>query len=322
VKKIKLHFVGAEVTRLKLDESQRLLISSPTMRCAFTLIEVMVVVTLLSLIVLALMTVFNSTQAAFRASATQADVLEGGRAVMDLITGDLKGMSPSLGQTNNPAINFLGTVNFCVTNNNNYQSLNQSLIGVTDPNTQRTNIVESFFILSSGNQNGAPTWYGTGYAVYVSPTNLYSLYRFSTNHPMAALNSVSNLFYNDFQNFLSTLSTPTNDSHLIDGVINLRLHAFDTNGALIVSSRKNITTNSMFFSGEFIPNEVDCSFYSSALPASVEIEMAVLEDRTLQRAESLSAGQQRDNYLAGQSGKVHVFRQRVSIPNVDPSAYQ
>ena len=47
---------------------------------AFTLIEVLVVVVLMSLIILALMAVFNSTQTAFRASLTQTDVLEGGRA--------------------------------------------------------------------------------------------------------------------------------------------------------------------------------------------------------------------------------------------------
>ena len=28
------------------------------------------------------------------------------------------------------------------------------------------------------------------------------------------------------------------------------------------------------------------------------------------------------NYLAQQAGKVHLFRQRVAIPNVDPSAYR
>ena len=51
--------------------------------------------------------------------------------------------------------------------------------------------------------------------------------------------------------------------------------------------------------------------------------MGVLEDRTLQRAESLSASPAaEDKYLAQQAGAVHIFRQRVSIPNVDPSAYQ
>src|SRR5208282_4111864 len=64
---------------------------------AFTLIELLVAITLLSLIVLALMAVFNSTQTAFRASVTQTDVLEGGRAAMDMMTSDLRQMAPSQG---------------------------------------------------------------------------------------------------------------------------------------------------------------------------------------------------------------------------------
>ena len=48
----------------------------------FSLVEVLVVVSLLSLIVLALMAVFSSTQKAFRSAVTQTDVLEGGRAGM------------------------------------------------------------------------------------------------------------------------------------------------------------------------------------------------------------------------------------------------
>jgi len=32
-------------------------------------------------------------------------------------------------------------------------------------------------------------------------------------------------------------------------------------------------------------------------------------------------GPLRNQYLAEQSSKVHVFRQRVAIPNVDPAAY-
>ena len=165
---------------------------------AFTLIEVMVAMALLALIVIALMAVFTTTQNAFRASITQTDVLEGGRATMDLMAGDLGKMAASDGFSNT-------TVNFRVNYNNNYQSLNQSLIGVNNLSTQRTNILENFFILSSGNQNGVPTWYGTGYAVLTNSPNgssLYSLYRFSTNHPMAMANSSYNLFYNDFSNFL------------------------------------------------------------------------------------------------------------------------
>ncbi len=54
------------------------------------MVELLVTMTLLSLIVLALMAVFNSTQKAFRANVTQTDVLEGSRAAMDMIATDLR----------------------------------------------------------------------------------------------------------------------------------------------------------------------------------------------------------------------------------------
>jgi len=289
---------------------------SPVTRRAFTLIEVMVVMVLLSLIVVALMGVFSSTQAAFRASVTQTDVLEGGRAAMDLITGDLRAMSPSLGTSNIVGGN-LPAVNLCITNYN-YPILTNSLVA---SGNIRSNLLDNIFILSRGNQNGVPTWYGTGYAVYVSPTNLYSLYRFSTSKPMAAATNAASLFYAYFQNFLAA-PNGTNYSHLLDGVVGFKLSPFDADGKLIFTNRTNIRTN-------YSPNGVCYLFYSNALPASVEIEMATLEDRTLQRAGSRGiAGQSPLNvpaqwqYLAGQAGNLHVFRQRVAIPNVDPAAYR
>ncbi len=283
---------------------------------AFTLVEVMVAMTLLTLIVIALMGVFNNTQAAFRASVTQTDVLEGGRAAMDLITGDLRAMSAS-------GAPYGGNANFWVGNTYNgypvygYPPLVQTLVGSVSGNG-RTNILESFFILSRGNLNGVPTWYGTGYAVITNPPSgspLYPLYRFTTNYPVAAAGAVSNLFFNSFFNFLNA---PTNYSHLIDGVVSLRLRAFDVNGALINTNLPSYGTNLLVNA----PGVAGYYFFSNALPASVEIEMATVEDRTLQRAESRPAGTLRDQYLQGQAGKVHVFRQRVTIPNVDPSAYQ
>ena len=140
---------------------------------------------------------------------------------------------------------------------------------------------------------------------------------------MASVNAVSNLFYADFGNFLNF---PNNYSHLIDGVVGLRVRAFDDNGYWM--------TNTLNFAGGqttnknvlFLPSasgETGFYMFSNTLPASVEIEMATLEDRTLQRAESLGVSYQvQSNYLAQQVGKVHIFRQRVSIPNAAPSAYQ
>jgi type II secretory pathway pseudopilin PulG len=295
---------------------------------AFTLIEVLVAVTLLSLIVIALMAVFNGTQTAFRAGVTQTDVLESGRAAMDLMAADLRQMSPSLGASNRPSASGSSVVpvNFYANTNVNYSPLVQPLPASSG---QRTYVLENFFILSGGNQNGVPTWFGTGYTVYLSPANLFSLYRFSSNCPVAAAGAPTNLFYG-FQGFLAS---PTNYSHLMDGVVGLTVRPFDVNGGRmtnsIVFSGKTTTNQNVFY---LLPsNYGETGFYmlSNALPATVEVEMDALEDRTLQRAESLPnnlpaapPNDRRTIYLESQPGAVHVFRQRVSIPNVDPSAYQ
>ena len=133
----------------------------------------MVVMTLLSLIVLVLMAVFNSTQAAFRASVTQADVLESGRAAMDLMASDLGQMSPSMDSSNvNSAVNFYARWFRRATS-----PLVQPLVA-SGPPQSRTNVQENIFILSRQNQ----TWTGVGYVVANSPQgDLDSLYRFTAS---------------------------------------------------------------------------------------------------------------------------------------------
>ncbi len=137
---------------------------------AFTLIEVLVVVVLMSFIILALMAVFNGTQTAFRASLTQSDVLEGGRSAMGMIKSDLESMTPSFGRNTNQAnglrfatdgygwsfvpVNFQVSVLASGPNTPLVQSL-------TGSGQSRTNVLESFFILTRQNL----TWTGVGYVV-------------------------------------------------------------------------------------------------------------------------------------------------------------
>jgi hypothetical protein len=63
-------------------------------------------------------------------------------------------------------------------------------------------------------------------------------------------------------------------------------------------------------------------FVSNAIPAAVEVELGVLEAREVERARSITSPTARASYLAQQAGKVHVFRWRVPVRNVDPSVYQ
>ena len=291
------------------------------------------VITLLSLIVLALMAVFNSAQTAFRASVTQTDVLGGGRTVIDMITADLRQMTPSLGYSNS-LVQFRPTFYDCNSNNpvNFYADTNK--YGVSPPAQslagslrQRTNLLENFFVLSRGNLNGQPTWFGTGYLVWPLATNaVYPLYRFYITTNVEASPNPAALF-NIFMTaiFSSAFTTNSNWSHLLDGVVDLRVRAYDPNGFWMTNGYPvgytNFAKNAIFRP----PAGGECGFYlfSNTLPASVEVELGVLEDRTLQRAATWPNGSAaQNNYLAQQAGKVHLFRQRVTIPNFDPSAYQ
>jgi len=278
---------------------------------AFTLVEILVAVTLLSVIVIALMTVFNGTQTAFRAGVTQTDVLEGGRAAMDLITADLRAMTPSLGASN-------GAVNFYAQIPSGYVPLTQPL--VASSNQQRTNVLENFFILSRENR----TWTGVGYAVDTASANAINpLYRFSMSTNV--MNGNPWLLFYAFTNAVAA-GNFTGMSHLMDGVVGLTVRAFDTNGVWMNIGYTN-AMNVRFVSSSL--GEPGVYMFSNTVPAMAEVELAALEDRTLQRAESLPnnlpaapPNDRRTIYLQGQAGTVHVFRQRVSIPNVDPSAYQ
>ena len=302
---------------------------------AFSLVELLVVMAILSLIVLALMTVFNTTQRAFRASVTQSDVMEGSRATMELITTDLRGLTPSGGKSNWIS----GSVNFFVLDNNDkniysfpslaYVPLPQSLPGTS---VSRTNLLNYFFMLGRENTQ----WIGIGYAV--NPTNtttLYPLYRYYTKG--LSVNSNPLLLYSNFTYIINN-GQWTNMSHVMDGVVHLTVRPFDpsgyrmTNTAFVVYPSPNGLTNYhdnvWFASPGLAGGEVGCFFFSNAVPAAVEIQLGVLEDRVLARAESRGIPGQPPflvpaewSYLTNQSGAVHLFRQRVAIPNVDPSAY-
>jgi prepilin-type N-terminal cleavage/methylation domain-containing protein len=290
---------------------------------AFTLVEVLVVMVLLSLIVLALMAVFNSTQTAFRASVTQSGVLEDGRATMDLLARDLRAMAPSDGVSNSliGAANFSAGVSIF---SPPPSPLVQPMVG---GNSVRTNVVEGIFILGRGNQNGAPVWTGVGYAVAtnVPPGSLYALYRFYAQ---------TNIQANPRGLFNAYLAEVTggqwaNMSHLMDGVVSLTVLPCDVNGGPMTTNIVNagglsVTNQNVLYLAP-LWGQTGFVMFSNTLPVSVQIEMGVLEDRALRRAESLpdaGANSPQARYLVGSASRVHVFRQRVWIPNADPSAFR
>ena len=286
------------------------------MGAAFSLIEVLVVMTLLSLIIIGLVAMFGQTQRAYRLGTAQVDTLEAGRAVTDMMTREFSQMSPAY-QTSFGA---WGPIN-CDITLQRVTPLIQPLAG--SPGPGRTNLKMDVFFLTEENQRKT----GIGYRVWDPATGTWpsggvgSLYRYESN---AIYGQHPSQLYAGY-----STARHTNDgrvTRLLDGVVHFTVRAYDTNGVWInqpVSHAGGGTNVLVAYDLSFLEDEPSFStFYSNAVPASVEIELGILEERALERAKSIPDATTRRNFLAQQAGNVHLFRWRVPVRNVDPSAYQ
>ncbi len=115
---------------------------------AFTLVEILVTVALLSIIILGLYAMFHQTQRAFQSSMTQTDVLEAGRAVTDMLAREAEQVAPV--ETTN-AYTFATQIIKDV-------PLPQPLPGGSPATVWRTNYLQDVFLLTRSNQ----MWIGIG----------------------------------------------------------------------------------------------------------------------------------------------------------------
>jgi prepilin-type N-terminal cleavage/methylation domain-containing protein len=293
----------------------------------FSLIEILVTIGLLAFIVLGLLAMFHQTQRAFRSSITQTDLLEGARSTMDILTREIEQMTPS----RHPDILDNGilrrSTNFFVQSSPGFAApWQQNLPGTA---MVRTNIVQQFFFLTKLNQD----WIGTGYLVLPDDANnpmVGTLYRFTaTNYSRTGPITVSSAFLN---------ANPLQFYKIADGVVHLRAVPYAPNGFPVVSdglTRLAFYRQDAWATNYVTPPQVNtfpdvifperwsgCYFVNDAVPAAVEIELGVLEPQVLQRYRSIPAGlPAARQYLADHAAQVHIFRQRISVRNVDISAY-
>lgn len=282
---------------------------------AFSLIELLVVIALLAFIILGLVAMFDQTKRAFTTGMTQVDVLESGRAAMEILSRDVAQMYPAPYDSN--AVTFYAEIPPVT-------PLFQPLPG-NNPEQRRNLMEEMFFLTRETN-----TWKGIGYWVGAPDTGNIAiatangwgtLYRFQTNTIFRGSLSSPWQLYGTYNNF--NLRTQRMN-RIIDGVVHFKVRAYDPRGVWITNSAA--ITNSDIRPIElsnFATNEVEFyRFTNNAVPAFVELELGVLEERVLARAKSIPDATTRRNYLRDQAGRVHIFRTRVPVRNVDPSAYQ
>jgi prepilin-type N-terminal cleavage/methylation domain-containing protein len=273
-------------------------------RRAFSLIEVMVAVTLLTVIIVGLLMMFNETQKAFRGSITQTDVLEAGRAASEMLAQELE----QVAATHLNATNFFVLLPAA--------PLLQTLPG--QAGVQRMNVLDDVFFLTCVNQQ----WYAIGYRVDPPGAGVGTLYRYYTNVPAYWLAGA-------LTNFFGTASS--NLSRVADGVVHFRVRARDLDGVIITTnifvtdSYGRRETNIFAWLAPFLPpsGEYNYAFRSNGLPGAVELELGILEPPVLDRFRALTNNTATAlSFLSERAAGVHLFRQLIPIRNADPHAYK
>ena len=259
---------------------------SQTGRAAFSLVEIMVAVTLLAVITVGLLAMFYQTQKAFRLGASQVDILESGRATAQLLSLEMQEMYPSYADT---VTNFVAKP----------RAARLMMPGV------RTNLLQDIsFLTRRGDE-----WIGITYRVDHNNRGAGTLYRavlatnawtnFITGRPMAVaqIASVSNVF----AGITKPVGVITNDPNLrfdriADGIVHLRVRAFDQRGRVYNEA------------------PLDEYHFTNFVPAYLELELGVLDPKAVEqfRARSANPASAR-NYLTNQAHRVHLFNQRIPI---------
>jgi hypothetical protein len=283
---------------------------------------------MLSLIVLGLTAMLIQTQKAFKTGIKQTSVTDAGRSICDMIALDFSQMSdPHFTNVYFPAAYaYSPTLDWALVPNlgfNQGYSNNGSFVFV------RSNQVEDIFLTVQTNA----TWVGIGYTVSNWFTNasggyipgVCSLYRYSstTNAP---LNS-TNFLFPQFENALMAGTFTNTFFHRIaDGVVHLKITAFDADGNETYYEpyydQNGTVFNTSFRHMQYpviIPNPTNSfmSPFTNYLPHSVDIELGVLEPDALEHARALftsgatAAAQQ---YLQNAANQVEIFREHVIIP--------
>lgn len=305
---------------------------------AFSLVELLVSVGLLSIVILALYAMFDQTQRALRGSVGQVDVLEGARSAIDLVRRDLEQARPS-GVLDGP--HFVTRVSAAPSLVLNQTSLFQ----------ERQPVLQEFFGIRSVADR---QWSAFGYFIAdeSDPTlrtrpPIGTLYRYEDRGPgqripgEAILTNSANRFIVRGQTALATLEEHvlartgagagigsvipyrTNASRVLDGVLNFKVTAFDSVGRpfnvfyptnQLPARPGNGTVPPIglrHLSGGLV---TEASFTGPYMPAYVEVEVDALEPRLLDQYRALPDNPAiRNRYITNNLARVQSFRQRIPL---------
>jgi prepilin-type N-terminal cleavage/methylation domain-containing protein len=231
----------------------------------FSLIEVLLAVSIMSVIIVGLFSMFNQTQKALRATSKQVDILGTGRSAIELLVQDIQAAEapdlPLLSQVV-PSTTQLPHMQGTLDRGYGYRPVIQALVDDSPQRiSRRTNLLQNTFFLTRSNLN----WVAKGYFFspttnFVAPNGVQSLgfgtlFRFSSVNvdpnatrvenrfqPQRRLNhDLLNNFWSQYNTIQSLDPQSANSqihnlsvSPLIEGVVHFKLQPIDSDGRPMV----------------------------------------------------------------------------------------
>lgn len=312
------------------------LISRRAPKAGFSLIEIMIAVSIMGILVFALYSVFNQTQRAMRSSEIQGDVNEKGRAIMELLSRELEQVVASQGSFE---INMRIGSDFEPVAQTNRSAPS----GVA---MDRTNVIHTLYFLNRQTN----IWTAVGYRLNPLGKGVGTFNRWQTSFRSFNQFGFGGTNLHPTLAFTQARLDSTNYHHLAEGVVHFKLTPYDPNGYPLVYNTTNHFTNLYVINrldagsrpmtpredysddasklGPFNvllqqawatdPADSRATFFSNALPASLEVELGILEPQTWRQYQVLAADGNPNaaKFLADRLNKVHLFRQRIPIRQV------
>jgi prepilin-type N-terminal cleavage/methylation domain-containing protein len=306
-------------------------------RRAFSLVEMLVAVGLLSLIILALYAMFDQTQRALRGSVGQVDVFEGSRSAIQLLSLDLEHARPAgvvdgphfltrlavpaeliqnqddLFQERQPVLQEFFAVR-------NVTDMQWSVFGYfvaseTDPTVRTTPPIGTLYRYEDRNNfeqriPGETTLTNTPVRFSLRRNAAQVLVEHVLNRPQAGPNMLTRPYR-------------TNAARVLDGVVNFKVTPFDALGrpynAFYPNSQLPPRPQGALLD-PIILNHLagglvtETTFQGLAMPAYVEIEVDAMEPRLLEQFRALPDNLIiRNRYLTNNLARIQSFRQRIQI---------
>lgn len=288
---------------------------------AFTMVEIMTAVAVTTLIVFALIAMFNQVQKALQGSLDQSDVWEAARSSFGVVAKELQ--EATLVRPQEPAgvLQTTNIVSLYAANPLIYpEPASQITMGTNTVVRNRFQIIYTvneessgwqfsvFFIHPADSAVGS-LYMGQGQAQFFDPANAGTPSIVTqpllpgSSHPVSQV----------IEDLPNDQLDPTQYHKLTDGVVSFNLQVFDESGIELAptgGSSTNYVKNDASF------NLVGSFFDSRRMPGYVELDMSVINPSSVDELRAVSVGGpvSVQRYLDTHQGDIMRFKQRIRVP--------